>query len=144
MPPSQVSLGSYPRSVLLADPQSDILATLSAFGTSCTVSGGDSGGGAVEQCALGEDCGGQVWNDCGTACPLLCGELAPQFCVEVCNSVYQCPNGEPDRSRRCADCAPPHVHLRIPQGNGSTPMPAAFALRLRMIALAVPSSCLMA
>lgn len=35
---------------------------------------------AEPACALGDECGGQVWNDCGTSCPLICGQL-----VGMCN-----------------------------------------------------------
>jgi hypothetical protein len=45
------------------------------------------------QCTLGEDCGGQVWNDCGTMCPATCG-VPMGMCNMMCNAAYQCANGE--------------------------------------------------
>jgi len=42
-------------------------------------------------CALGADCGGQVWTDCGTSCPIMCGVPPPMMCNSMCNQVYQCP-----------------------------------------------------
>ena len=44
-------------------------------------------------CVQGADCGGQVMNDCGTACPLICGQPAPEMCTENCVSEHQCPSG---------------------------------------------------
>ncbi len=38
--------------------------------------GGDGGAIAPEPaCRLGEECGGQTWNDCGSSCPLVCGQM---------------------------------------------------------------------
>ena len=34
---------------------------------------------------------GQIWTECGTACPLVCGEERPQFCTLQCVSECQCP-----------------------------------------------------
>ncbi len=45
-----------------------------------------------EACEIGDNCGGQVWSDCGTSCPLVCGNAAPTMCNMMCNSVYQCPS----------------------------------------------------
>lgn len=42
-------------------------------------------------CVQGTDCGGQVWNDCGTSCPALCGEPPLQMCNMMCNAAFQCP-----------------------------------------------------
>ncbi|CAG5091378.1 Oidioi.mRNA.OKI2018_I69.PAR.g13019.t1.cds [Oikopleura dioica] len=33
------------------------------------------------------------WNDCGTACPPVCGEPAPAFCIEMCISGCECEKG---------------------------------------------------
>ena len=46
------------------------------------------------RCQAGADCGGQVWNDCGSPCPLLCGSPAPSSCIESCQAGFQCPNGQ--------------------------------------------------
>ena len=46
----------------------------------------------VPNCAQGEDCGGQVWNDCGTSCPALCGQPPMMMCNMMCNAAFQCPN----------------------------------------------------
>lgn len=42
-------------------------------------------------CAMGADCGGQVWNECGTSCPFICGVPPPMMCNAMCNAAYQCP-----------------------------------------------------
>ena len=44
-------------------------------------------------CALGEDCGGQVFNSCGTMCPATCG-VPMGMCNMMCNSGFQCANGQ--------------------------------------------------
>ena len=46
---------------------------------------------AAVSCVQGTDCGGQVWNDCGTSCPALCGEPPMQMCNMMCNAAFQCP-----------------------------------------------------
>ncbi len=46
----------------------------SSSGTGTSSSGPAAGGEAATACALGEDCGGQVNQDCGSACPPVCGE----------------------------------------------------------------------
>jgi hypothetical protein len=43
-------------------------------------------------CNLGQECGGQVWNDCGTNCPLICSEPEIMMCNMMCNPAYQCPS----------------------------------------------------
>lgn len=45
----------------------------------------------ASSCAQGADCGGQVWTDCGTSCPYICGSPPPQMCNAMCNAEYQCP-----------------------------------------------------
>lgn len=35
----------------------------------------------------------QVWKDCGTACPLICGQEAPEICTKECVPGCQCPDG---------------------------------------------------
>ena len=62
----------------------DILLTLSNYGETCNV------GNIV--CNRGNDCGGQVWNDCGTSCPLICSEPEIMMCNMMCNPEYQCPS----------------------------------------------------
>ena len=44
-------------------------------------------------CVLGDDCGGQVWTECGTSCPPICGSPEPMICNMMCNVGYQCPHG---------------------------------------------------
>ena len=58
------------------------------------------------QCNMGEDCGGQEWNECGTPCPLVCGEDPPE-CMGSCEVGYQCPYGQAfnSYSGACEDAA---------------------------------------
>ena len=42
---------------------------------------------AANDCAMGADCGGQQWNDCGSSCPSICGEPPAQWCNEMCERV---------------------------------------------------------
>jgi len=35
----------------------------------------------------------QVWSNCGSACPLRCGEMEPRFCTMQCVPGCTCPNG---------------------------------------------------
>ena len=60
----------------------DLLALLSAFGSTCVDV-------SAPTCTLGSDCGGQVWNDCGSSCPSICG-TPPGMCNMMCNAAYQC------------------------------------------------------
>jgi len=42
-----------------------------------------------------QDCEGDlVFNKCGTACPLVCGEEKPEFCTKNCVAECQCPKGQ--------------------------------------------------
>jgi len=91
----------------------DLLQLLSAFGSEC--SGGAAA--APEECSgccpvgaacfapdppccadraptctMGAECGGQVWNDCGTSCPAICGQAPAMMCNMMCNAAFQCPN----------------------------------------------------
>lgn len=43
-------------------------------------------------CELGDDCGGQLWTECGTSCPLICGQPESMICNMMCNVGYQCPH----------------------------------------------------
>ena len=45
-------------------------------------------------CVLGDDCGNQVWTECGTSCPPICGSPEPMICNMMCNVGYQCPQGQ--------------------------------------------------
>ena len=70
----------------------DILMTLSNFGTDCN----DVPVTEPERpCVLGGTigCGGQLWTECGTSCPPLCGSPEPMMCNMMCNVGYQCPQG---------------------------------------------------
>jgi hypothetical protein len=64
----------------------DLLIVLSNYGNSCNDIP------VVSQCLLGDDCGGQIWNECGTSCPLICGTEEPMLCNMMCNVGYQCPS----------------------------------------------------
>jgi len=46
--------------------------------------------GCPDTCVQGADCGGQVWTDCGSACPLICGQPASEACIMLCKAEYQC------------------------------------------------------
>jgi len=54
--------------------------------------GGDGGDGE-SSCAMGEECGGQVANECGSACPAAC-DAEDSFCASVCVNGFFCPNGQ--------------------------------------------------
>ena len=74
----------------------DILSVLSNYGTECNaeVYPEDPLIEPVEtNCVLGDDCGNQVWTDCGTSCPPICGSPEPMMCNMMCNVGYQCPQG---------------------------------------------------
>ena len=62
----------------------DILILLSNYGGIC------NSGDII--CNRGEECGGQVWTDCGTSCPLICSEPEIIMCNGMCNAEYQCPS----------------------------------------------------
>ena len=62
----------------------DILILLSNYGELCNT--GDI------ICNLGQECGGQLWTDCGTSCPLICSEPEIMICNSMCNAEYQCPS----------------------------------------------------
>ena len=73
-------------------------------------------------CVQGADCGGQVMNDCGTACPLICGQPAPEMCTENCVSEHQCPNGQCFDERAgvceslwCAESPPQTCRMLCPE-----------------------------
>ena len=67
----------------------DILGVLSNYGTECNAEPL-----ATEStCVLGDDCGNQVWTECGTSCPPICGSPEPMICNMMCNVGYQCPHG---------------------------------------------------
>jgi len=76
----------------------DILSVLSNYGTECNnvVYPEDP---LIEPlpteptCVLGDDCGNQVWTECGTSCPPICGSPEPMMCNMMCNVGYQCPQG---------------------------------------------------
>jgi hypothetical protein len=74
----------------------DLLGVLSDFGgvSSCSSAAPAPAPTPAPACAMSADCGGQVWNDCGTSCPAICGEPAPMMCNMMCNAAYQCPSGE--------------------------------------------------
>jgi hypothetical protein len=75
----------------------DILIILSQFGLACD--------GNVPTCVMGSPCGGQVWYDCGTSCPLICGSPEPMMCNMMCNKGYQCPQSKwwSDDTLGCVD-----------------------------------------
>lgn len=63
----------------------DLLQLLSSFGADCA---------PAEDCAQGESCGGQVWNDCGSMCPPTCGVQMGMACPDMCQAGFQCPPGQ--------------------------------------------------
>jgi hypothetical protein len=73
-----------------------VTATLSCF---------DIGARAQQDCVQGADCGGQVWTDCGSSCPLICGQPPADMCMEMCQSEYQCSAGTcfNDRTGTCVN-----------------------------------------
>ena len=73
----------------------DLLQCLSAFGNTCTAAAAAPAPAPVAAvpCALGGDCGGQVFNSCGTMCPPTCG-VPMGMCNMMCNNGFQCPNGQ--------------------------------------------------
>jgi hypothetical protein len=68
----------------------DILLVLSNFGTECNH---EDPLPIEPTCVLGNDCGNQVWTECGTSCPAICGSPEPMICNMMCNVGYQCPHG---------------------------------------------------
>ena len=76
----------------------DLLSVLSDFGATCAAAPAPAPPTATPPppaptpCAQGADCGGQVWNDCGTSCPAVCGSPPAMMCNMMCNAAYQCPN----------------------------------------------------
>ena len=77
----------------------DILGVLSNYGTECNAEPLPTEPLPNEPlpneptCVLGDDCGGQVWTECGTSCPPICGSPEPMICNMMCNIGYQCPQG---------------------------------------------------
>jgi hypothetical protein len=68
----------------------DILIVLSNYGTECNDEPILTDP-LDPTCVLGDDCGGQVWSECGTSCPPICGSPEPMMCNMMCNAGYQCP-----------------------------------------------------
>ena len=68
----------------------DLLQVLGDFGEECIVGEPLC---CNDNCNLGNDCGGQLWTECGTSCPLVCGQPEPMMCNMMCNVGYQCPQG---------------------------------------------------
>tara|TARA_Y100001938_G_C7996486_1_gene382371 strand:+ start:450 stop:965 length:516 start_codon:yes stop_codon:yes gene_type:complete len=79
----------------------DLLGVLSNFGMDCSVEPlpdeplpdeplPDE---SLPECVLGDDCGDQIWTECGTSCPPICGSPEPMICNMMCNVGYQCPHG---------------------------------------------------
>ncbi|CBY14071.1 unnamed protein product [Oikopleura dioica] len=57
-----------------------------------------------EECPAMSECrANEVWNDCGTACPSVCGEPRADFCIEMCISGCECAKGfiKEGKSGRC-------------------------------------------
>ena len=75
----------------------DILLTLSNYGVNCNND--------EITCNFNEDCGGQIWTECGTSCPLICSEPEPIMCNEMCNVGYQCPSNMwwDNETKECVD-----------------------------------------
>ena len=90
----------------------DLLIVLNDFGKECNVPCCD------EECSLGQNCGNQVWQDCGTSCPLMCGQIEPMMCNMMCNVGYQCDNGLwwDDVTKMCVENTACSVQLELPPG----------------------------
>lgn len=62
---------------------------------------------AIIKCALpfssGCEIQGQIFTECGTACPAVCGEERPLFCTMQCVIGCQCPS-ETYLDRTAAQC----------------------------------------
>jgi hypothetical protein len=71
----------------------DLLGVLSNFGSDCNNDPLIIPEPVETNCVLGDDCGGQVWTECGTSCPPICGSPEPMICNMMCNVGYQCPQG---------------------------------------------------
>jgi len=72
----------------------DILLVLSNYGTECNNVVYPEDPLPIEHtCVLGDDCGDQIWTECGTSCPPICGSPEPMICNMMCNVGYQCPHG---------------------------------------------------
>ena len=77
----------------------DILLVLSDFGEICDCQCCPVGAECFapdppccgEECSLGQECGDQEWHDCGTSCPLICGQIEPTICNMMCNVGFGCP-----------------------------------------------------
>ena len=68
----------------------DLLACLSNFGSTCAAGAGSGAAApapAPTPCALGGDCGGQVFNGCGTMCPPTCN-VPMGMCNMMCNCKF--------------------------------------------------------
>jgi len=72
----------------------DLLGVLSNFGSDCNNDLLIIPEPVEPNCVLGDDCGGQVWTECGTSCPPICGSPEPMICNMMCNVGYQCPHDE--------------------------------------------------
>ena len=71
----------------------DLLGVLSNFGSDCNNDPLIIPEPVEPTCVLGDDCGNQVWTECGTSCPPICGSPEPMICNMMCNIGYQCPQG---------------------------------------------------
>jgi len=78
----------------------DLLQVLGDFGEECNCSCCPEGALCIVPdppccnsiCNLGDDCGGQLWTECGSSCPLICGQPESMICNMMCNTGYQCPH----------------------------------------------------
>jgi hypothetical protein len=70
----------------------DLLALLAAYGGTCASQ-------TQQICALGQNCGGQLQQPCGTPCSLVCGQevrcCQQAACDDTCTAGYQCPPTSP-------------------------------------------------
>ena len=94
--------------------------------------GGDGGDGE-SSCAMGEECGGQVANECGSACPAAC-DAEDSFCASVCVNGFFCPSGQVRELRRLSHPPPPATY------NTSSTLPPASCLALPPAVCARPLS----
>jgi hypothetical protein len=57
----------------------------------CGSAGGADGPGGGAPCTFGAQCGGQIYSECGSHCPNICGQPPAQACIMLCAVGWQCP-----------------------------------------------------
>lgn len=90
----------------------DLLLVLTDYGEECDIIC------CEDECSLGQDCGDQVWQECGTSCPPVCGQIEPMICNMMCNVGYQCNQGLwwDDVTKMCVENSDCSVQIELPPG----------------------------